>query len=74
MIHNTTITSDGFVWLNVHPDKARAIFDHAVLDLYEVRDDGEDALIETEEELEEVIKHHIQICIEVGFLKFGTNK
>lgn len=59
--------SDGYVWLNV-THKAKDVYSSGLFQLYEVRDDNTEALIQSQEQLNEALENGADICISVGFI------
>ncbi len=68
MERKTKICADGFVWLVVDHEQARKLYKADAISLYTLYNDESEALIESEEKLEEAIEKDLQIGIEVGFL------
>lgn len=68
MEQKTKTNADGFVWLVVEHEQARKLYKADVISLYTLYNDGSEALIESEEKLEETIEKGLQTGIEVGFL------
>lgn len=68
MKQKTKICADGFVWLVVEHEQARKLYKADAISLYTLYNDESEALIESEEKLEETIEKGLQIGIEVGFL------
>lgn len=68
MEQKTKICADGFVWLVVEHEQARKLYKADAISLYTLYNDESEALIESEEKLEETIKKGLQTGIEVGFL------
>lgn len=64
----TKVHADGFVWLVISNEQARQLWEAQVFTLYTLYDDGSEAMIETEEDLENSIQRSATIGIEVGFL------
>lgn len=60
--------SDGFSWWIV-TDKAEALYDSGVVELYVLYDDNSEGLIESKDELFEAIKLNLNIGMELGFLR-----
>lgn len=61
------VTKEGFLWLVV-TDSARAILHSGALEIYELREDDSESLIQTEDTLNECLEKGNQIGIEVGFI------
>lgn len=68
MEQKTKICADGFVWLVVDHEQARKLYKADAISLYTLYNDESEALIESEEKLEETIEKGLQTGIEVGFL------
>nr|DAY86330.1 MAG TPA: hypothetical protein [Caudoviricetes sp.] len=68
MEQKTKICADGFVWLVVEHEQARKLYKADAISLYALYNDESEALIESEEKLEETIEKGLQTGIEVGFL------
>lgn len=68
MEQKTKTNADGFVWLVVDHEQARKLYKADAISLYTLYNDGAEALIESEEKLEETIEKGLQTGIEVGFL------
>lgn len=68
MEQKTKICADGFVWLVVEHEQARKLYKADAISLYTLYNDESEALIESEEKLEETIEKGLQTGIEVGFL------
>jgi hypothetical protein len=68
MEQKTKICADGFVWLVVEHEQARKLYKTDAISLYTLYNDESEALIESEEKLEETIEKGLQTGIEVGFL------
>lgn len=68
MEHRTKICADGFFWLVVDHEQARKLYKADAISLYTLYNDESEALIESEEKLEETIEKGLQIGIEVGFI------
>ena len=68
MEQKTKICADGFVWLVVEHEQARTLYKTDAISLYTLYNDESEALIESEEKLEETIEKGLQTGIEVGFL------
>lgn len=66
---NTKVTKDGFVWLIVDDSTAKAIYAGGNKDLYILYNDGSECLIEDANRLLQSIDDHMQIGLEVGFVK-----
>lgn len=62
---NLHMNDDGFCWLIV-TDKAKDIYNNGLFDLYEVRDDDTESMIENYDELLKCLENGSMIGIEVG--------
>lgn len=60
------ITKDGFIWKVITLQQAFEIWNGKTLEIYQLRDNDVEGLIESLEDLNECIHHNIQIGIEVG--------
>ena len=56
MEHRTKICADGFFWLVVDHEQARKLYKADAISLYTLYNDESEALIESEEKLEETIE------------------
>lgn len=65
----TKITKDKFVWKLVTQEQAEVIFTAELFDLYELRDDDSESLIETFDHIKIIFENGLKIGIEVGQLK-----
>jgi len=63
----TKVTSDGFVWLIVN-DSAKELFSSGALNMYELREDGSELIIQTNTQLIKCFENGNDIGIEVGFI------
>lgn len=68
MEQKTKTDADGFVWLVVGREQARKLYKADAISLYTLYNDGSEALIESEEDLEGAIEKGLQIGIEVDFI------
>lgn len=62
------ITTD-FIWKIVTQEQAELIFSLELFDLYELRDDDSESLIETFSEIKAIFENGNKVGIEVGFIK-----
>jgi hypothetical protein len=66
------VTYDNFVWLDVTEqckNGEKAIQELWLAnELYAVHDDDSESLLESMDEIQEAIRLHLKICIEVGFI------
>ena len=63
------IGKDNFVWKILDNDQARECYLGGIFDVYEVDVENEhESMIETLEELHEVLDGEHYVCIEVGFI------
>lgn len=62
------ICPDGFVWLVVSHEQARKLYKADAISLFTLYSDDSEAMIESEEKLEEAVGKGLQIGIEVGFI------
>jgi hypothetical protein len=67
MKNRIKIIKDGFVWLVV-TDKAKEVFQSGLFELYVVREDDNECLIQTYDDLITALDNENYICIEVGWL------
>lgn len=64
---STKVTADGFVWLIVN-DSAKELFSSGAINMYELRDDGSELIIQVHEQLRKCLENGYDIGIEVGFV------
>jgi hypothetical protein len=64
--------NDGFLWANVTP-VAESLWYTGDWDLYAIYDDGSEHLIESEQELERLVKEKTTIAIELCPIEEITN-
>jgi replicative DNA helicase len=62
-------TEDNFIWKLVTQEQAEIIFASELFDLYELRDDDSESLIETFDEIKAIFENGDSVGIEVGFIK-----
>ena len=66
--HYMKITTD-FIWKIVTQEQAEIIFASELFDLYELRDDDSESLIEAFSEIKAIFENGNKVGIEVGFIK-----
>lgn len=64
--------NDGFLWADVTPI-AESLWYSGNLDLYAIYDDGSEHLIESEQEIDAIVKEKTTIAIELCHLNEITN-
>jgi hypothetical protein len=68
------ITKDGFIWKLICFEEAKVIFSSGALQIYQLRDNDVEGLIENFEDLSECGERDIQIGIEVGKIEVEQAK
>ena len=63
------VTRDNFVWRLITQEQAEIIHCMKLFDLYELRDDESESLIETFDEIKAIFENGNSVGIEVGFVK-----
>ena len=65
----TKVTKDGFVWLIVGRNTAKAIYEKGEHELYVLYNGDAESLIEDENALDRALSSELPIAMEVGFIK-----
>ena len=65
---NLKTTEDNYVWKIVN-DNAKEIFNCGLFELFELRDDDSESLIENYNDLTKCLENGVDIGIAVGFIK-----
>jgi len=66
-------TKDNFIWKLVTQEQAEIIFASELFDLYELRDDDSESMIETFDEIKAIFENGDSVGIEVGHITKTEN-